>query len=68
MLNDLLGRMEKCVLRWFGHVEHMDGERIGKKIYDSGVQGTRGKWRPNSIWMDGVKTSLSERGWTLEQA
>ena len=23
---DLAGRVENCVLRWFGHVEHMDGE------------------------------------------
>ena len=23
---------------------------------------------PNRVWMDGVKTALSERGWTLKQA
>ena len=40
VLNDLSGRVEKCVLRWFSHVERMDGERMAKTIYDSGVEGT----------------------------
>ena len=35
---DLASRAENCVLRWFGHVEPMDGERIARKIYGSGVE------------------------------
>ena len=27
VLSDQSGRMEKCVLRWFSHVERMDGEK-----------------------------------------
>ena len=27
VLIDISGRVEKCVLRWFGHVEHMDGKK-----------------------------------------
>ena len=26
VMRDLAGRAESCVLRWFGHVERMDGE------------------------------------------
>ena len=32
--NKLSGRVENCVLRWFGHVE-----RMPERLYDSGVQG-----------------------------
>ena len=61
MLSDMTGG---CVLRWFGHSKRMNGERMVKKIYDSGVEGTRGRGRPNRVWIDGVKTALSDRGWT----
>ena len=64
VMRDLAGRVEICVLRWFGHIEHMDSERMAKRIYDSGLQGRRG--RPNRVWMDGAKAALSERGLTLE--
>ena len=26
VMRDLAGRVKNCVLRWFGHVERMDGE------------------------------------------
>ena len=66
--NDLSGRVGRCVLRWFGHVERMNEERVAKRAYDSGVDGRRGRGRPNRVWMDGVKEALNERGLTLEQA
>ena len=46
MMRDLAGRVENCVLRWFGHLERMDGERMAKRIYGSGVVGGRGRGRP----------------------
>ena len=39
MQNKVLGRVENCVLRWFGYVERMDDERMKKRVHDSGVQG-----------------------------
>ena len=41
MMRDLAGKTDNCVLRWFGHVECMDGERMAKRIYGSGVEGRR---------------------------
>ena len=67
-MSDMAGRVGNCVLRWFGHVERMDGERMAKRIYDSGVEGRRGRGRPIMGWMEGVKTALRNRGLTLEQA
>ena len=39
-------RREAAVLRWFGHVERMEGERLVKKIYRAEVEGNRGRGRP----------------------
>ena len=50
MQNKLSGRVENCVLRWFGHVERMNDERMANRVYDSGLQG-----RLTRVWMDGVK-------------
>ena len=37
VLSDLLGMVEKCVLRCYGHVKTIDDERV----YDSEVEGDR---------------------------
>ena len=52
---------EKSVLRWFGHVERMNGERLTKQIYVGGVDGTRGKGRPRKTWLNAVGESLSNK-------
>ena len=67
-MRDLAGRAENYVLRRFGHVERMDGERMAKRIYGSEVDGRRGRGRPNTGWMTGVKSALWAKGLTLEQA
>ena len=36
------------MLRWFGHEERMEDDRMAKRVYDSGVRG-----RPMRVWMDG---------------
>ena len=57
LLSDLSGRVDKCVLWWFGHMERMDGERNVKMVDDSEVDRRR-----NSL--DG----WNEKWRTLEQA
>ena len=61
--NKLSGRVENCVPRWFGHLE-----RMAKMVYDLGVYGSRGRGRTTTVWMNGVKKALTNRGLTLEQA
>ena len=41
-MRDVASGAEICVLRWFGHVERMDGERMAKRLYGSEVEGRRG--------------------------
>ena len=58
---DMLGRTERCALRWFGHVELMNNERIVKRVYVSQVEGRRGRGRPNSVCMDGLRKALNNK-------
>ena len=68
VMRDLASRVENYVLRWFGHIERMDGERKAKRIYGLVVEGGWGRGTPNRGWMDGVVSALRVRGLTLEQA
>ena len=62
------GGKRPAVLRWFGHVERMEGERLVKKIYRAEVEGNRRRGRPRRRWMDAVKGCLSKRGLSIPEA
>merc|ERR1712001_819488 len=47
-------RVDRKVLKWFGHVERMGNERMTKRVYVSEVEGNRGRGRPPFRWRDGV--------------
>ena len=66
MEGQLPGRVDQCVLRWFGHVERMDEERMAKKVMISNVEGNTCKGRPRLGWMDGVRMALGKRGMSME--
>ena len=67
VLRELGGRAEQCVLRWFGHMERMEEDRLVKRIVGSDVRGVRLRGRPRTGWMDGVKRALNEREMSVEQ-
>ena len=67
VLLELSNRAEQKGLRWFGHVERMDEDRMVKRISGSGVRGGRPRGRPRFGWMEGVKRSLESRGVSVEQ-
>ena len=46
------------MLRWFGHVERMDDERLLKKVVNARVDGRAVVGRPGSGWMNGVEKAL----------
>ena len=56
---ELAARGDMNVLRWFGHVERMDNERLLKKVMEAKVDGRSARGRPRFGWMDGVKTALN---------
>ena len=61
-------RVDRKVLKWFGHVERMGNERLTKRVYRSEVGGVRGRGRPPFRWIDGVRRACDERGFGLDQA
>jgi hypothetical protein len=40
---DVMTKIEKNMLRWFGHEERMDERRLTKKIYEADVGGNAGR-------------------------
>ena len=62
----VLERIERNVLKWFGHLERMGEERLVKRVYRANVEGNRGRGRPQRRWRDEVKYLLLGR-WLNER-
>ena len=61
-------RVDMNVLRWFGHVERMENERLLKRVMNARVNGRGARGRPRLGWMDGVKRALQDRGMDVREA
>jgi (2Fe-2S) ferredoxin len=62
-------RMDRNVLRWYGHVDRMEEERIVKRVYSAKVEGGRARrGRPEIRSMDGVGASVRRKGMNIEDA
>ena len=65
---ELTARVDMNVLRWFGHVERMDNERLMKKVMNAKFDGRSARRRPRFGWMDGVKRALNDRRMDMREA
>ena len=65
---ELAARVDINVLRWFGHVERMDNERLVKKVLNVKVDERIDRGRPRFRWMDGVKRALNDRRMDVREA
>ena len=63
----LTDRADRNMLKWFGHIERMEGNRLTKKIYTSKVEGNRGRGRPKRRWRDAVRDVLFQRGLDMQE-
>ena len=61
-------KIDRGILRWFGHVERMGDERLVKKVYESDTNGTRSRGRPRRRWMDEVQDCVRRKGLTIQEA
>ena len=61
-------RIDEGVLRWFGHVERMESDRIAKGVYVGECVGSRSEGRPQKRCIDTVKECLRKRGLDVRQA
>ena len=46
-------KIDEGVFRWFGHVERMENDRIGKRVY---------------LWIDTLKDCLKKRALDVREA
>ena len=65
---ELASRADQRVLRWFRHVERMDGYRMDRRVLMADVSGGLVRGRPRLGWMDGVKMASGDRGMPVEAA
>jgi hypothetical protein len=61
---NILEAIEEKLLRWFGHVKRMPGNRLPRKILEWEPEGTRRMGRPKERWIDGVRRSMTNHGLT----
>ena len=56
---ELASRADQRVLRWFGHVERMDEDRMARRVLMAKVSGGQVRGRRRLGWMDCVKVALA---------
>jgi hypothetical protein len=61
-------RINEYILRWFGHMERMDVNRLVKRMYNSECVGDRPVGRPKKRWIESLKECLTERNVSLVEA
>jgi hypothetical protein len=57
---DVVTKIEKNMLRWFGHVERMDEKRLTKEIYKANLGGIAGRGRPSRTLLDQIGEVLEK--------
>ena len=55
-------KIDEGVLRWFGHAERMEKDRIAKRVYVGECAGSRSMGRSSKRWIDTVKECLMKLG------
>ena len=61
-------RIDEGALRWFGHVDRIERNRIDKRVYVRECAGSRSVGRPRKRWIDILKECLRKRGLGVRQA
>ena len=61
-------RIDEGVLWWFAHMERMENDKIGKRVYVGECAGTHSVGRLPKRWIDTVKDCLRKRGLDVRQA
>ena len=54
--------------QFFGHVDRMENDRFGKKVYVAECTGSHSEGKPRKGWIDTVKKCLKERSLDVRQA
>ena len=65
---DLDEKIDEGVLRWFGHVERVERDRIAKRVYVGECASSLSVGRKWKRWIDYVKECLKKRCLYIRQA
>jgi hypothetical protein len=55
-------KIEKSQLRWLGHLERMDDQRVAKRCFQWVPEGRRPRGRPRKRWKDEIEEVLEKNG------
>ena len=61
-------KMSRALLRWYGHVERMEGDRMVRRVYEAKVEGKRKKGRPRRRWRECVQERVESKGLNMREA
>ena len=61
-------KIDDGVLRWFGHVERLENDRIAKRVYVGECVDSRSVGRPWKKWINAMKDCLKKRDLDVRQA
>jgi hypothetical protein len=56
--------MEQAQLRWFGHLNRTDEERLTKQVWEARTEGLemkRSRGRPRRTWNDNIQELLTKK-------
>ncbi|KAI8513514.1 hypothetical protein Bbelb_020870 [Branchiostoma belcheri] len=60
-ITSVVDDIERSALRWLGHVQRMNPDRIPKMAFDLKLKGKRPPGRPRKRWRDNVQEILTHR-------
>jgi hypothetical protein len=52
VIENVVTKIAKNMLRWFGHVERINERRLTKEIYEANVGGNAGRERPRRTFLN----------------
>ena len=58
----LLEDIKTKQLKWYGHVQRMEGGRLPKKVMKWSPPGRRKRGRPKLTWTEGIRGLIGEKG------
>jgi hypothetical protein len=67
----LQNKREQAQLRWFGHLNRMDEERLTKQVWEERTEGLgkkRPRGRPRRTWKDNIQELLIKKNIMWKEA